>query len=412
MTKLKILFVNRMAGLVRGGGETFDLEISRALEALGCEVTYLTGAPMFGRSPLPINHPRVHCLHTPYLPWFPWDKVKSGWRLKVWEFQWFEQRAAAWIMRHQARFDLVQICELPYLVSLLKQTKIEPKIVLRLTAPNVHDVWHGIAQADSVIASGTSIAKIRTSLRQDVVDVPNGVDLERFNPGKSKYDGPPSLIYVARFQEFKNHALLIKAFKRVIAYCPDAILKLAGSGPLKSEVMRQVAAEGLQNSVIFLGEVTHADLPQIYRSAALAVISSDYESFCFAAIEAMASGLPVVTTDCGWVPKLIGDEREPVEYQWADEREDPGRYAELPDGEKMRNVPGGIVVMRGDAESLAGARGRMIRDAGLSAGGGSAYGGRDTCGAWNRAKAEREHGWESSARTLLGVYEGMVGSER
>lgn len=460
-----------MAGLVRGGGETFDLEISRALEALGCEVTFLIGAPMFGRARLPIKHPRVHYLHTPYLPWLPWDKIRGGWRVRQWEFQWFEQRAAAWIQRNRELFDVIQVCELPYLVSRSKGERGEAvkgfkgerekgrggnkksKIVLRLTAPNAYDPWGGIQLADAVIASGTSIEKIRKTIRPDVVEVPNGVDLKKFGSrilsagggpafggdfsvGEKKKgerakgrkdeessdeqirkipesesvffrerDGIPSfspiLLYVARFQAFKNHKLLIEAFSKVLREVPEARLILAGSGPLLKETMEAVAKSGIAESVRFLGEILHADLPAVNQAATLAVISSEYESFCFTAIEAMACGLPVVTTDCGWVPKLIGDEREPVQYQWTDEREDPGRYADLPEGGKIRSVPGGLVVMRGDATSLAMAMVRMIRDAGF----------RDACGIWNRAKAEREHGWESSARRLLGVYERLVGEE-
>ncbi len=517
---LRILFVNRMAGLVRGGGETFDLEISRALEQLGCEVHYLTGAPMFGEAPLPIKHPRVHYLHAPYLPWFPWDKMKGGWRIKEWEFRLFERKAARWIKKHAGEFDVIQVCELTYLVTRLKdegeegvrssefgvrgrgESGAQPatcklpaisgsafggqnqksKIVLRLTAPNAHDPWGGIQLADAVIASGTSIEKIRKTIRPDVVDVPNGVDLERFkekgvqdsgfgvrgkevgdniqhstsnaqhssgdpsfslSQSQSKIQNPkskicsfrqrygipisaPVLLYVARFQAFKNHKLLIDAFRRVLREFPEARLVLAGSGPLMREAKEMCAKEpvvediapnnthssrtpnseprtpepSLANRVLFLGEVPHEELPAINQAATVAVISSAYESFCFSAIEAMACGLPVVTTDCGWVPKLIGDENPPVQYQWPDEREDPGRFAERPEGEKIREVPGGMVVMRNDAVSLAGAMVKMLRDEEM----------RERCGRWNREKAEREHGWSASAERLLEVYRGIVRS--
>ena len=53
-------------------------------------------------------------------------------------------------------------------------------VVMRVTAPNVYDPWHGMAQADAVIASGTSMAKLRAGPRPDCVEVPNGVDVTRF----------------------------------------------------------------------------------------------------------------------------------------------------------------------------------------------------------------------------------------
>lgn len=55
---MRVLFVNRMASIERGGGETFDLEISRHLEKMGCEISYLSGLPLFGRAKTPIAHPR------------------------------------------------------------------------------------------------------------------------------------------------------------------------------------------------------------------------------------------------------------------------------------------------------------------------------------------------------------------
>ena len=179
---LRILFVNRMATLVRGGGETFDLEISASLAKLGCRISYLTGAPQWGAPPLPLAHPSAHLIRSPYLPWFPWDKVKAGWRVRVWEFQQFERKAARWIKAHASEYDVIQICELPYLVSLLKSARnpCPTPVVLRLTAPNAHDPWGGVKAADALIASGTSIEKVRKTVRPSVYDVPNGVDLERF----------------------------------------------------------------------------------------------------------------------------------------------------------------------------------------------------------------------------------------
>ena len=52
---LRVLFVNRMAGLERGGGETFDLEISRHLARAGVRISYLSGAPLWGPAPMPIE---------------------------------------------------------------------------------------------------------------------------------------------------------------------------------------------------------------------------------------------------------------------------------------------------------------------------------------------------------------------
>ncbi len=403
---LRVLFVNRMASLVRGGGETFDLEISANLEKKGVEVHYLTGAPLIAHTPMPLHHARAHEIRSPYLPWFPWDRMKGGWRVRVWEFAQFENRAAAWINRHQDRFDIVQICELPRLVTLLKtRYAIRPKIVMRLTAPNAYDPTGGTRRADAVIASGTSIAIIRRGERPDVHNIPNAVATDCFRPddgaGRSAWrqrHGIPAdalvLVYVARLQGFKNHALLVEALARIAAEEPSVRLVLAGSGPLRGDVERKAHAAGGADRLLFLGEVPFTELPDVYRAADLKVIASEYESFCFAAIEGMASGLPVVTTDCGWVPTLIGDTLAPIEQQSVRGPDPSDRFASMNPGAQQRDVPGGIVTGRSDPASLARAVLRLWRDETLR---------RRTAG-WNREKAVREHGWDSSAGKLLDLY--------
>ena len=501
---LRILFVNRMAATERGGGETFDLEIARQLVQLGHQVTFLSNRPLLSFKSNEERRTtndelktkiRFVLLRSPMFPWFPWDRVKGGWRVRTAEFWLFEKLAARWAWRHRDEFDVIQVCELPTFVATFKRFQVPeettdhrpppsderrpttderrpttderrpttderrrttderrrtnddaPRVVLRLTAPNVHDPVGGIQQADAVIASGTSIAKIRATLRPDCCDVPNGVDLNRFQVSGFRFQVPEetrdhrlettdhrppttdhrlpttdhrppttddrrrtnnderrTLLYVARFQAFKNHALLLRAFKRVVEEEPNVILQLAGSGPLRGRVEELARSLGVAKQVRFLGEVPYEQLPAIYAAADLKVISSEYESFCFAAIEAMASGLPVVTTDCGWVPKLIGDALPPIEKQYVDARPEPeGRFVEDVDGRRIRAVPGGVVVGRTDVESLAAAILALIRDASLCR----------QCGAWNRAKAEREHGWEASAKELEKIYRATKGAAR
>ena len=131
---LHILFVNRMACLERGGGETFDLEVSRHLAKAGARVSHLCGAPLLRPAPLPV--PGARTLRTPWLRRFPWDKVKGGWRVRQLEFEWFEWRAARWVARHATRYDIIQVCELPNFVYWLKKRGAPTPVVMRLTAPN------------------------------------------------------------------------------------------------------------------------------------------------------------------------------------------------------------------------------------------------------------------------------------
>ncbi|MDD2239233.1 MAG: glycosyltransferase family 4 protein [Kiritimatiellae bacterium] len=365
---LRVLFINRMACLERGGGETFDLEISRHVAQAGAQVTFLSGAPLFGPPPMPLEGAVV--LHTPWLKTFPWDKVRGGWRVRQAEFEWFEWRAARWVARHAAEFDVIQVCELPNLVVWLKRRGVTIPVVMRLTAPNYYDPRGGVGMADGLIASGTTIEKLR-DLGLDVENIPNAVDADRFRPQASNFRQQYGIgrddfvaLYVARFQAFKNHAMLLKAFARFTQDHPGSWLMLAGSGPLQERTQQQAIELKIADRVLFLGELPFSELPAVYAAADVKVISSDYESFCFAAIEAMATGLPVLTTDCAWVPRLVAD-------------------------------GAGIVVPVGDPTALAAGLKKLAENPAL----------RQRMGATGRQQVLERHTWPASAEKLMGLYQ-------
>ena len=157
---MRILFINRMLSMERGGGETFDLEIARHLQQLGCDISFLSGIPVLGsakiRDPFSSFKFQVSSFHlrSPCFNWFPWDKVKGGWRLRVADFRMFESRATSWVRRREQDFDVIQVCELPFFVARAKRQGVRVPIAMRLTAPNFYDPLGGMALADAVIASG------------------------------------------------------------------------------------------------------------------------------------------------------------------------------------------------------------------------------------------------------------------
>lgn len=372
---MRVLFVNRMASMVRGGGETFDLEISRRLAQLGVEVSYLSGIPLFGRATIPVDAPRAHTLRSPYTGWFPWDRVRGGWRLRLADFYIFEKSAAAWAAARSSQFDVVQVCELPTFVTNWKRRGMKIPVVMRLTAPDYHDAAGAIKVADAIIASGATMEKVKRGPRPDCENIPNGVDTEMFRPQASDFRARHGIaadeivvLFVARFQSVKNHRMLMDAFAQLYAKRPASRLVLAGSGPLENEIRRQAETLGIRDRVLFLGEFSFRALPAVYAAADIKVISSDYESFCFAALEAMASGLPLVVTRTDWVPRLIGM------------------------GE------GGRIVPIGDAAAFSAALLELAGSPDV----------RARMGEWNRRQAVEHYGWSGSARKLLDLYERLL----
>jgi glycosyltransferase involved in cell wall biosynthesis len=110
------------------------------------------------------------------------------------------------------------------------------------------------------------------------------------------------IITVGTLKAQKNHALLIGAFNRLLQGT-DARLMIVGSGPLEETTKAIIAEQSLDGKVLMPGYVT--DLIPFYQSADLFVLSSDYEGFGNVIVEALACGLPVVSTDCPSGPAEI-----------------------------------------------------------------------------------------------------------
>jgi glycosyltransferase involved in cell wall biosynthesis len=110
-------------------------------------------------------------------------------------------------------------------------------------------------------------------------------------------------VCVARFAPQKNHALLINAFAKGPASDPKAHLVLAGQGVLRAQLQERVNQLGLTGRVHFLGLRT--DIPDVLGAADIFALGSDYEGNPLSVIEAMAAGLPIVSTAAGGVPELL-----------------------------------------------------------------------------------------------------------
>jgi glycosyltransferase involved in cell wall biosynthesis len=110
-------------------------------------------------------------------------------------------------------------------------------------------------------------------------------------------------VCVARFAAQKNHTLLLRAFAQGPASDPNARLVLIGEGVLRGQLEDQARDLGVGNQVRFLG--LRADIPDVLGAMDVFVLSSDWEGNPLSVIEAMASGLPIVSTAVGGVPDLF-----------------------------------------------------------------------------------------------------------
>ncbi len=175
------------------------------------------------------------------------------------------------------------------------------KFILRLLLKNVDKV---IRVSDSTLPLSYAHGKIIT--------IYNGVDPAIFFPSKNKPSKFIALM-VGALNHNKNQLLAIRALQ----YVPDLYLKLAGDGPLRKELEQEAHHLGVHNRVEFLGQIN--DMAPVYREASVCLMLSKNEGLPFAILEAMSSGLPIISTKVGGVPEVI---REGVEGYYLD-RDDP-----------------------------------------------------------------------------------------
>ncbi|MES2263040.1 MAG: TIGR03088 family PEP-CTERM/XrtA system glycosyltransferase [Pseudomonadota bacterium] len=139
----------------------------------------------------------------------------------------------------------------------------------------------------------------------------NGIDAEKFHPRANRPDaGAPFVIgSVGRIQDVKDHATLVDAFILLRARMPqrgDALrLTIVGDGPLLPALRAKVDAAGLAGVVSLPGART--DVADLLRGFDLFAMSSIAEGTPGSALEAMASGLPVVGTRVGGLPEVIAE---------------------------------------------------------------------------------------------------------
>ncbi|WP_035381069.1 glycosyltransferase [Fervidicella metallireducens] len=121
------------------------------------------------------------------------------------------------------------------------------------------------------------------------------MDIERI-PKPWEGDRVKEVVGAGRLDKQKNFPLLIEAFAKFYKSHSDYVLKIYGDGPLREELIRYAESLLPKDAYCFPGRTT--ELLEKIKSASMFVLSSDYEGMPNVVIEAMAMGMPVISTDC------------------------------------------------------------------------------------------------------------------
>lgn len=156
-----------------------------------------------------------------------------------------------------------------------------------------------------VAVSEDNAAKVKAYYGLDgrkIECVNNGIDVARFF---HKEHGSFTLINVARHDENKNQAALIRCFDRLHKEYDNTMLFLLGDGETHRALINQANDLGLSDSVIFTGNVANTE--DYYAVSDVYLQSSHREAMPLSVLEAMAAGLPIVSTDVGGLRDVVQD---------------------------------------------------------------------------------------------------------
>lgn len=131
----------------------------------------------------------------------------------------------------------------------------------------------------------------------------NGVDAEHF--ARERRRVPGRVLLIGRLSRAKRPDVALRVLDAVRGRFEEAELYIVGGGPEQDRVRRLVAELGLSTSVHLLGRLD--DVADVLATADCLLLTSDWEGCPLAVLEAMAAGVPVVSTSVGGVPELVAD---------------------------------------------------------------------------------------------------------
>lgn len=304
-----------------GGAEAVAYELARALAAAGHHVTLLSDAlepehiTAHGVALVPLGRP----LSPPACGFFSWVLRHLTGNLAA--------ARAARAELASGQYDVVHVHGALTAMRVAAASRV-PVVYTEHDAPPWHCRYRYFAERvvrrsiyralnvrawRSVDAVGATFDGLRDEMISrwglgpaEVQWIPNATDIERFQP-RARDDARVGFdrfcLFVGRLTPRKAPDLLIQA----LADTRDVACVFAGDGPMRARLQELAESVGVSDRVAFLGNVDTVRLAELYAHADLLVLPSVSEAAPLAAVEAMASGTPVLATRIAGVPALVED---------------------------------------------------------------------------------------------------------
>jgi len=201
--------------------------------------------------------------------------------------------------------------KLPYIISLrgsdVPGAHARLTVDYKILSPLFKAIWK---KATVLVACSEGLKnralQFLPSIPIDVI--PNGVELERFHPAKSKKDeNILKLLTVGRLSVTKRVEMLIDAVEMLHKDGRKVHFTIVGGGAMEQKLRQIVLERGLGDIIEITGRIESEKMPELYRQNDIFISASMQEGMSNAMLEAMASGLPIITTRCEGVEELIAD---------------------------------------------------------------------------------------------------------
>jgi glycosyltransferase involved in cell wall biosynthesis/peptidoglycan/xylan/chitin deacetylase (PgdA/CDA1 family) len=296
--------------LVRGGAETQLTRIAATLRRRGWSVGVITMLPSvaFLDDLKAADIPLFEC--STAMPWIPWLPIRMMLRMTIQLMRWHP----AVLITFNYHGDIMgracgRAAGIKAIVASLRTAYVKTKFrewiyrasegLIDLTASNSH-------AAITYMVSRQILTPMKTMV------IPNGMVAAAFPMAISREearaefqvpDGAFLWLAVGNLRPAKDYPTLLDAAERCVVRMPGLHILIAGEGDEMAASLADLKRRGLQDTVHFLGSRT--DVPRLLRACDAFVLSSAWEGMPNTVMEAMASGVPVVSTDAGGVRELI-----------------------------------------------------------------------------------------------------------
>ncbi len=349
VSRLKIALLGYRGNPYSGGQGVYLNYLSRALVDAGHAVDVISGPPY------PELDPRVSLIRLPSLDLFAADNPVTALRAKHVTsatdlFEWFSmvtggfsepytfgRRVLKYLKPRLSQYDIVHdnqslsygILRLQDLGAALTATIHHPITWDRdIALDHAKDWgerllirrWHNFLRMQTKVVNRLQhIVTVSERAKQDIckafgIDrdritvIYNGIDTQTFKPDPQVDRHPYRLITTASAdQPLKGTQHLIPAFAMLRARFPDLRLTFIGKPKPGGRTERLMEKHGVAEHIDFVHGIGTQTIRQLYARSTVAVVPSEYEGFGLPAGEAMACAVPVVSTDGGALPEVVGD---------------------------------------------------------------------------------------------------------